>query len=277
MKKNFIKKIFCKIILILIMAVSPTLLLQSYIQKVYAAQSPTGVDTSSGVAISIPIKDKNAKDGSIIASTPKGYAASKISYDSSIYGVLTVNPAAYIANKEGTASANTKPVITFGKANVLVSTINGPIKTNDFITSSNTPGVGQKAGTNGYVVGTALENYTSSDPKKIGKILIIVNPHFNGSFVSVRNNLLQIIKSASGATGLSPLASLRYLIAAIITIISFVLGFLYFGRVARTGVEALGRNPLAGKMIQFGIIMNLMLTVAIIGVGLGIAYLVLVL
>jgi len=276
MKKNFIKKILLKIILILIIAISPTLLYSS-MQKVSALESPTGIDASSGLAISVPIKDKNAKDGSIIASTAKGYAASEITYDPSIYGVLTLNPAAHILTKSGKDAKDTKPVITFGKAYVQVSSINGPIKTNDFITSSNTAGVGQKANTNGYVVGTALENYTNSDPKKIGKILAVVNPHYNGSFVSIRTNLLQTIKNAGGATGLSPLASLRYLIAAVIAIIAFVIGFLYFGRVARTGVEAMGRNPLAGRMIQFGIIINLMLTVGIIGMGLGIAYLVLTL
>lgn len=269
MKKNFIK-----IILILIIPVSPTLILQSFVEKVYAAESRTGVDASSGVAISVPIKDKNAKDGSIIASALEGYVASKIAYDSSIYGILTLNPATYIANKEGTASANTKPVITFGKANVLVSTINGPIKTNDFITSSDTPGVGQKASINGAVVGTALENYTASDPKKIGKILVIVNPSFNNS---LKTNFLQTIKSASGVTGPFPLGSFRYLIGAIIAIITFVLGFLYFGKVAKTGVEAMGRNPLAGKMIQFEILLNLVITVAIIGIGLGISYLILTL
>lgn len=276
MKKNFIKKILLKVILILIITISPTLLYSS-MQKVSALESPTGIDASSSLAISVPIKDKNAKDGSIIASTAKGYAASEITYDPSIYGVLTLNPAAHILTKSGKDAKDTKPVITFGKAYVQVSTINGPIKTNDFITSSNTAGVGQKANTNGYVVGTALENYTNSDPKKIGKILAVINPHYNGSFVSIRTNLLQTIKNAGGATGLSPLASLRYLIAAVIAIIALILGFLYFGRVARTGVEAMGRNPLAGRMIQFGIILNLLLTVAIIGVGLGIAYLVLTL
>lgn len=256
--------------------VFPILVLKD-LEKVYAAETPKGFDSSSGIAISVPIKDKNAKDGSIITSTPDGYIASKITYDPSIYGILTLNPSAYISSIGGKASENTKPVITSGKAFVLVSTVNGAIKTNDFITSSNTPGVGQKASTNGYVLGTALENYSASDPKKIGKILVIVDPRFNGSFISVRTNLLQTIKGAGGATGLSPLASLRYLIAAIIAIIAFVLGFLYFGRVARSGVEAMGRNPLAGRMIQFGIVINLLLTVAIIGVGLGIAYLVLTL
>lgn len=272
MLKTSLKTIHIILVIVLVLF----LFSKHFIQKTQAQQS-TGFDASSGVAISVPIKDKNAKDGSIITATPNGYIASTITYDPAIYGVLSLNPATYLINKSGKGATDAKPVITFGKAFVQVSTVNGAIKTNDYITSSNFAGVGQKSTSNGYVIGTALENYNNSDPKKTGKILIVVDPHFNGSFLAVRGNILQSLKSASGATGVTPLTSLRYLIAAIVVIIAFVLGFLYFGRVARSGVEAMGRNPLAGRMIQVGIIMNLLLTVAIIGVGLGIAYLILTL
>lgn len=231
-------------------------------------------DISSGLAISVPIAESNVKDGSIISSTPTGFKLSRIAYDPSIYGVISQNPSLFL---EDTNPGNTKPVITSGKGFVQVSTINGAIKTNDFITASEIPGVGQKAQANGYILGTALENYTNSDPKKIGKILASVNPHYNGSFIGVRNNLLRILKDAKNVPSLTPLASFRYLLAAIVTIISFTLGFVYFGRVARSGVEAMGRNPMAGRLISLGIILNVGLTIVIIAVGLGIAYLILVL
>ena len=60
--------------------------------------------------------------------------------------------------------------------------------------------------------------------------------------------------------------------AGIVVLLSFVLGIFSFGRVANTGVEALGRNPLAGRMIQLGIVVNALITVAIIGAGMFIAY-----
>ena len=227
-------------------------------------------DTSSGVAISIPITDKNAKDGNIISSTPKGYTLSKLPYDSSIYGVITENPSLFIENIN---LQGTKPVLSNGKAFVSVSTINGNIKTNDLITSSTIPGVGQKAKVNGFILGVALQNYTEPNKDKIGKILVSVNPKFNAT----QRNLLQIIKSGLDAFPLSPLASLRYLLAAIIVATTFILGFVYFGKVARTGVQALGRNPLAGRSITLGILFNLLLTLGIMSIGLGIAYLILVL
>jgi len=233
------------------------------------------IDSSLGVAISVPIIDDNIKDGMIISSSENGYTASKISYDPATYGVLTLNPATHIVRNKDDDS--TKPVITFGKAYVLISTVNGPIRANDFIATSERPGVGQKATINGNVVGVAQEDYTESDPQKIGKILIIVDPKYNGSFVALRTNLLQTLRGAAGGVGVSPLTSLRYVIAALVVIISFALGFIYFGRVARSGVEAMGRNPLAGHMIQFGIVLNLVLTAVIVGIGLGIGYLILAL
>jgi F0F1-type ATP synthase membrane subunit c/vacuolar-type H+-ATPase subunit K len=83
------------------------------------------------------------------------------------------------------------------------------------------------------------------------------------------------VEGMSGAFE-SPLAALRYVIAGILVVGSFIFGILHFGRIAKSGVEALGRNPLAAKTIQFGIIMNVMIAIVIMLVGLGIAYIVLV-
>jgi F0F1-type ATP synthase membrane subunit c/vacuolar-type H+-ATPase subunit K len=60
-------------------------------------------------------------------------------------------------------------------------------------------------------------------------------------------------------------------------IISFTLGMIYFGRASRTGIEAVGRNPLAKRVIQLTIFLNIVLTIVIVMVGLAIAYLILIL
>ena len=231
-------------------------------------------EKSSGVAISIPIADKNAKDGNIISSSTKGYILINAPYDTSIYGVITEDPSIFIENVN---LPDTKAVITSGKAYVTVSTTNGEIEVNDFITTSEIKGVGQKAKINGFVLGTALQGYSEPNKDKIGKILVSVNPHYNGSFIGARGDLIQILRDARGIYSLSPLSSFRYLLAALVAIISFVLGFIYFGRVAKSGVEAMGRNPLAGRQIGLGMVFNLLLTIIIVAVGLGIAYLILIL
>jgi len=229
---------------------------------------------SVGTAISISIIDKNVKDGSIIVSTPKGYGLSTLVYDSNIYGVYTESPAIFLQN---TSDPQAKPVTTSGKVSVLVSSINGNIKKNDFITTSTIPGVGEKATRNGMVLGTALQDYSNSDQKATGKIMVAVNPHLNGAFKSNGTNVLEVLKNASDPTLLTQLASLRYIIAAGIVLISFGIGFIYFGRIASSGVEALGRNPLASRIIQLNLVLNLILMIIIVAVGLGIGYMILVL
>jgi hypothetical protein len=227
-----------------------------------------------GTAVSILITDTNIKDGNIIASTPKGYAMTTTAYDSNMYGVYAEFPAVFLQNTDNT---ETKPVVTSGKVNVLVSSINGNIKTNDLITTSTIAGLGQKATKNGMILGTALQDYSNADKKAEGKIQVAVNPHFNASFQNERTNILEVLRNISDPSALTQLTSLRYVLAAGIVLISFILGFIYFGKISLRGVEALGRNPLAHRMIQLNLVLNLLLMIAIIGVGLGIGYLILVL
>jgi hypothetical protein len=105
----------------------------------------------------------------------------------------------------------------------------------------------------------------------------MVNIHPSGAFSGSRGNLLQFIRDGLTVPIFEPIESLRYLLAIAIILISFTLGMIYFGRASRAGIEAIGRNPLAKKVIQFTVLLNISLTIIIILVGLGIAYLILVL
>lgn len=237
--------------------------------QISSAQNPL----SGGVAVSLDIPSSKVKDGDIISSTNEGYVLTKIAYDTGIYGVVSKNPVVAIENN---LDKNKTYLISSGEASVRVSAEAGAIKKNDLITSSNTPGVGEKALRNGYVLGNALENY--SNVGAVGLIMVSINPHFsNASTPNLRTNLLTSLREAGSAPFLSPLEALRYLAAAIVAILSFVIGFTYFGRVAAKGVEAVGRNPLAGRLIEFSVVLNILLTAVIIGVGLMIAYLILIL
>lgn len=228
---------------------------------------------SEGIAISIPTNEK-VSDGDIISSTQNGYAVSKIPYDPGIYGVMVKNPAVVL---ETLGLAKSVLVIPEGKAYARVSTVNGPIRKNNLLTSSSIPGVAMKAKISGFTIGTALDDYNDPNPRSIGKIKITVNPHFNAEFFDIGTNLVQSLKLAGTSIFQSPLAALRYIMAIIIAFSSFVLGIVYSGRIAAKGVEALGRNPLAGKIIETGVIINIFLTTIIISIGLGIAYVILIL
>lgn len=230
-------------------------------------------DTPSGAAVSVQINEQ-VSEGNIISASGNGYNLSKIEYDSSIFGVVTKNPAFVLEN---TGITNSRSVATSGTVRVRVSTINGAIKKGDIITSSKIPGIGMKAIRNGFVLGNALESYSNPDTSKIGTILVSINPHFNNLNPSARGDLVSTIKNAGTAIYLSPLEALRYVVAGIIALMSFVFGFIFFGKISLKGVEALGRNPLAARSIEIGVVGNVILTVIIIGIGLGIAYLILTL
>ena len=246
-------------------------ILNALITPVVFAQGVANM--SGGVAVSINISDTNVKDGSIISSSPKGYVLSKLANDSSVTGVVSDFPALDIQNTN--RSALTREIITSGNAYVLVSTINGTISKNDYIASSTIAGVGQKSTVDGFVLGVALEPYNNSNRQATGKILVNIDPHYNASFITTKTNLIDGVKTAIGSPFLSPLTTLRYLLAAIIALLAFTLGFVYFGRVIKTGVEALGRNPLAQRAIFLSIIFNLLTTIIIMSIGLGISYLIL--
>lgn len=227
-----------------------------------------------GVAISLPVSGDNIVTGSILCGgTGDSYVLCNKEYDPAMFGVLNDNPA---VNFEATG-AGTRLVVKDGNVRVRVNSANGDINPGDSITSSTTPGVGIKATKNGFVVGTAMETYSNTDTAAVGDVLITLNVRPVTTLSDQGTNLIELFRQGLQAPVLGPLASLRYILAAVLVIVSFVLGFLYFGRVARTGVEALGRNPLAGRAIQISVFFNVLVTLVIVGVGLGIAYLILTL
>ena len=185
-------------------------------------------------------------------------------------GVAVTDPAVSFesrTNREGYVS-----ILRDGKARIKVTTANGNIAVGDKLTSSTTPGVSIKAGKSGYVVGTALSAYDGSEP---GEVLIAIDIKPVTMTEGAQSNLIAIITDGLDGIFLSPLSALRYLAATVIVVAAAVASFIYFGKVARSGVDAIGRNPLASKAIQLSVMLNVMLTIFIIGVGVGVAYLIL--
>lgn len=228
---------------------------------------------SSGYAITIPLIDSDVGGGDVICSVEDGFKKCEGEYDTSMYGVVVDESSVYLEDQE---LENYRLVLKEGIARVRVSVINGSIEEGDYLTSSNLPGVAQKATRNGYVLGVALEGFDPSDQDSVGFIQIVINIHPEAKFSSGGSNLLQFIRQGLSVPLLEPIASLRYLLAVLMVLISFTLGMIYFGRSSRAGIEAVGRNPLAKRVIQFTVLINIVLTIVIVLVGLGIAYLILV-
>lgn len=232
-----------------------------------------GQSLSNGTAIGIQISDKY-QDGDIITTIKGGYKRSTSPYDPQIFGVVSLKPALYF--KDATATKDV-PVISAGEVEVRVSSQNGNIDSGDLITSSTNPGVGEKATENGYVLGQADQSYASNNPQKTGLILVTLQPHY----AQLSNNILHSVYSTftlgfSQASD-SPLGVIRYVIAGVVTLLSFYFGFRFFARASNRGVEAIGRNPLAKQAILFSVLINTVVTVAIMFFGVALSYLILVL
>lgn len=226
----------------------------------------------SGVAITTAIADENAKSGDIVCSVKNGYAPCAHSYDSGMYGVINDNP---IGSIELTGAG--RLVNTTGTVYVNVTTQAGDIKTGDFVTTSTTPGIGQLAIHNGYILGIAEEDYSNTDNTQVGQILVSISIHPTIGISDNQTDLFRTLREGLLTAQISPLATLRYLTAALMVILGFTLGFIYFGRISKAGVEAIGRNPLSSRTIMFGLIVHISLTIVIVGAGLGVAYLILAL
>ena len=228
---------------------------------------------SNGTAIGIIVKGK-ATNGEIITTTPNGYKPATSPYDPQIFGVITLNPAVYLKN---TTSKNDVPVVSAGQVAVQVTSANGNIAVGDFITSSKTPGVGEKATDNGYVLGQAVQSYSSNDSKKVGIILVTLQPHFAQLTNNITHNIFNAFTLGISDAVTSPLGVIRYFVAGLITLLSFFFGFRFFARASNRGVEAIGRNPLAKEAILFSVLINTVITVSIMFFGVAISYLILVL
>lgn len=222
---------------------------------------------SSGFAQLVPIEEE-LQNGDIICTYLDGIGRCTQEYDSAIFGVYTENPTIVIEDPD---IQNGKAILRDGITQVRVS---GPIAEGDFITTSENAGIGKKAVENGYVVGIALDTIESEEPTEIQ---MLINIHPATTAAGSRGNLLQFIRKGISVPVYQPLESFRYLLAILIIIISFTLGLIYFGRASRSGIEAIGRNPLAKRVIQLTVMLNIVLTLVIVLVGLAIAYLILIL
>lgn len=221
---------------------------------------------SLGIATHLPVEGK-IEDGDIIVATENGFETSSLAYQSGMTGVISIKPAIEIKTE---AEQEGFPVVSNGMAYVKVIGENGDIKKGDFITSSQTRGTGMKAEGSGFILGTALDDADFENQSDTGLIQIMVNPHS----VQAGSSFLDLFTIGKLAASQKPSKVLQYIVAGIITLVTFGSGFLIFSKTVTTGLEALGRNPLAGRQIQLGIVFNIILIAVIIIAGAGLAYIV---
>ena len=209
------------------------------------------------------------KIGDIVSKTDQGIFRSNIAYDRDIVGIVAESPILVF----GKPTTTTLPVIYLGEALVKVSNKNGEIKKRDFITSSEKPGIGQKATQSGIVIGKALEDFNQEE----GLIKAEINIQYadiNPGKISPLGIFTNIIGQLG--TGENLPETLRYIFAILLAAGSFFVGFFAFVTALQKGVEATGRNPLAKNSIRFAMILNILGIIILTLAGLGLAFFVII-
>lgn len=234
---------------------------------------PTVYAESQGLEITsvYEIADSEAAEGDILVITDKGLVRANVGYDPKMFGAIQETPILVYRNTE----VKGKPVVRSGIAQVNVTTAKGPIKYGDHITSSATPGKGQKASESGYTFGIALSEFSGDG---VGKIPVAVkieyselsNPRFFGRIFSFIGTAF--LENISDPKQIG--AVVRTSAAGLIVLLSFIFGFLTFSRSIVKSIEALGRNPLAKSSIQLSIIINIILLLVTGAVGIAAAILI---
>lgn len=228
------------------------------------------------------LADDKAEEGDILSYTEKGLVRSDREYDNRMFGVIQKDPPVTYKRSDGSGT----PVTRSGTVLVNVTTINGPIKVGDLITSSNMPGKGEKAENSGYVIGVATREFKEGEGTQtqytanngainkqvsVGKIPVAIKIEFAEiNTARSTNRLLEAVNQAFFRNVSDPeqfVNIVRYILAGLAVLFSFVIGFFTFARTIPKGIEALGRNPLARTSIQFGIIINIVFTIGIALIG----------
>ena len=223
-----------------------------------------GQELRSGqIASNVEVNDPQAQTGDILTKSGDKLVRATKPLDSNLFGVVVENPSV-VLNKETTT---TLPVISYGETLVRVNNTSGEIRQGDFITSSSTAGVGQKAIESGYILGKALEDLEGQE----GIIGVFVNIQYRNvegrpTFGRIFSFLLTSLERPENLPEI-----LRYLFALIVGGGTFFLGFISFVRSLRTGVEAVGRNPMARTSIQVAMLVNLIGITILTAAGVGLA------
>lgn len=203
--------------------------------------------------------------------------------------VIPTNDAALVLTPQST-SARQVLVAATGRYDLLVSNQNGSVKTGDYVAMSALPGIGMKAGTNQpEVIGRAAGNFSGTDnvistmslkqsfgrstSVAIGQIPVDVRLEPNPLFRT--NNLPGFLNRAANSVVNKPGSIRIYLSIAVLLATFFISGTMFYSGV-RNSIVAVGRNPLAKRVINRNLAQAIVAGLAIFLAGVLTAYLILI-
>lgn len=196
-----------------------------------------------------------------------------------IYGVVVAPNDAAIT----LVGNNTKDfVATTGTYQVLVSTINGNIKTGDYISMSNIDGIAAKAAnTQPVILGKATSEFdgksgavTTSGKAAIGRIFVSINIQKN-PLANTDPTLPYFLRRVANSIANKSVPVIRVYTALLIFLISILASVAILLGGVRGSQISLGRNPLSKKVILSGMYKVVFTGIAIFLIGLAGVYLLL--
>lgn len=199
-----------------------------------------------------------------------------------IVGVVTTLESSLVT----VASSNTKVLVeSEGEIEAYVTDIQGDVKKGDPLTLSPLKGILMKqSGSTGTVVGIAAADLSSADAEtypvkedsttknvKIAKLKINLNRQVSSDPEKTNTSLSRLGRALTG----KDISELRVLIAAFIFLLVLVAegGILYAGISA--AVSAIGRNPLARKIIRRELLRVVLVSMVVLVIGLAAIYIIL--
>lgn len=181
-------------------------------------------------------------------------------------------------------------VVTNGSSNVLVSDINGEVKSGDVLTASPISGVAMKATapTRGLGrvqadfnkgINTSSQDITDKSGKtqsvKITTLPVFVSVgNFDGAISLGTNSLVVGVQSiAYNATG-KTISPLRALIALTVLIVAVAISIVILYTSVASSIRSIGRNPLSKSSILQSLIQVILAVIVIMLSGFSIAYII---
>ncbi len=227
--------------------------------------------------------DQSLEKGRIVMLDPKDttkIVAATSDHLDKMYGVVVdPNDAPVTLTKTGQRTF----VAAGGRYQVLVSTENGNIAPDDYISLAVSDGIGAKAQpSQKYIFGKALQSFDgsqgsilkTSSGNSVGRITVDVSIGRNPSFKS--NDILpDFLRKTSESIAGKPVNPLRiYLGLGILLVTGFItVSILYSG--IRNALISIGRNPLSKKSITKGMVQVLLFGLIVLVIGIFGVYLLL--
>lgn len=166
-------------------------------------------------------------------------------------------------------------VATSGSYPVLVSTENGPIGNDDYLSMSSDDGIAAKVKGQAYIIGRAAQNFdgksgglgSGKNNSVLGKILVQVTPGKN-PLMREDTTVPSILRKLGEAIAGKPLSASRIYAALVIFIVTAAIAFGLLWVGIRSGMIAIGRNPLSKHSIMQSLVQVIVASAVVFAGGL---------